>query len=219
MIGSTEHLKEMLDYVYEETETFLEVKSARDKLLFELLYLGINVREIRELKKTDINYNTKEVVVGNRTYVINDDVVENWRIYSKADSIEVTGGFECGYRLVPLFYSEYLFRNQVKNDASERMDIEPLRNIVKRFWKVYNNGTDETVNVTADNVRLSGLFYRALQDERIGTEVTREYLAKLFDKDCSNDNGDISKKRLYDMTQKLLADYNNWKYVFHVSKN
>jgi hypothetical protein len=218
MIGSPEHMKEMLDCVYEDTEIFLEVKSTRDRLLFGLLYLGIRVREIQELKKTDISYDTKEVVVCGKMYVVDDDIVENWRVYSNADKIEVTGKFDGGYREVPLFYSEYLFRNQVKDEAKERMKDETLRNVVKRFWKIYNEETDESVNVTADNVRLSGLFYKALQDEKCGEKITREYLAELFNKDCSNDKGGINRKRLYDMTQKLLADYNNWKYAFHISK-
>jgi site-specific recombinase XerD len=217
MIGSLEHMREMLDYVYEDTESFLEVKSARDRLLFGLLYLGIKVQEIHNLRKVDINYNTKEVVVDDRTYTVSDDLVENWRVYSNADKIEVTG--QGGYREVPLFYSEYLFRNQVRNDATDRMDIDTIRNIVKRFWKVYNEGTNEVVNVTADNVRQSGLFYKAFFDEETGVKITREYLVELFGKDCSDDNGDLSRKRLYDMTNKLLTDYNNWKYVFHISKH
>jgi len=219
MIKSPKQLNLVLSTIHDNGYYNYEIKEAKENLIFWLLYNGLEVEQLRVLKKKDIDivrktifaaiFNEKGNIVGKKEIQIDDKIIKWWQTFAKASQIERPGErLEKGCSLHDLTNSEYLFRPVMATGKEKCLTLISFRATINRLFDKYTKETGIPLRVSPYNIKLSGIFYNALADEKNKIQITKEYMAEKLGLKCKDSRELVMK------TRRFLYDYKNWKEAF-----
>jgi hypothetical protein len=186
-----------------------------------LLYSGLDLEEIRALKKGDLNFEVKIVSAKSGKKVkVDDKIAELWKYCSKMIYIEGKNSRASDampkydiseYSKYLLTESDYLIRPVSRNkNTNEIIPLATLRSVINNVFR--SDSDDETdasdIKISPSNIRNSGIFYRLYSLESSGVEITHEVVAENF-YIIYRDKSDLNIK-----TRKWRIDYEDWKHAF-----
>jgi len=183
----------------------------RDKLVFWLLYSGLELEEIQQLKKDEIDKENKTIIHAGRKYGTYDLVISLWTKVSEMTYIEKTGTkSNSGIINYDLVDSDYLFRPIAGRDIYREpfFKIGVFMAIIQKIFKAYLEEVEGGVKSSPSNIRISGIFYKLYLLESEGTEIASDLLVDYLNIEYQNDYD------LYSKTRKWRMDYEDWKIAF-----
>jgi hypothetical protein len=213
MIGSPEHLRNILDEGLDYIN--LTNRSIATELQFKLLYLGIELKEIQALRKTNIEPETGMITTyTNYTLQVDDDIAGLWKRCCSMKFFEKINGLAkdakkkdvSKFALSELFDNDYLFRTP-RLATSHSDDMLTINMLSKRISAVFEAAGKPTV--PAKNILLSGRFYRMRQAEQQGKRLTHEDILNLHRIDFEK-NDELPR-----LTRYIRKDYKNWLEAFN----
>ena len=218
MIKSPEHIREILDNALVSDEqgstTYTPNKAIRDSLLLWLLYNGLTLEQLSQLKKTDINYKNKTIITNDgKEHKIDDEIVLLWKKCSKIGFVEKKNNqadlhqdsASELYVICKLMDNKYLFRTILGNKPNSDKPIS-VYTLKKLVIQIFQNSGKPSVSI--NNINISGAFYKM-------------YLAE-----CENENADIrtiikthlfpdiKSNSLHNKVKLAEIDYMDWKIAF-----
>lgn len=208
MLKSPEQVENILNIVAEKDYDGEPNREIRDRLVYWLLYSGMNLEELNLLKKTDINFETKTVVSpvnSEKVYEINDTIAELWKEFASIFYIEDARG-----RTNELVDSDYLFRPLVRKNMenTRTFGVIQLGGITKNISKKYYEITGEYIMISPMNIQISGNFYRLYLLEESGIDITADVIIKYIGITLEDHTQKIK------MVYRYRKDYENWKEAF-----
>jgi len=213
MIKDPEHLQQILD----DGQDYInyENRSKITTLLFRLLYQGIDLNEIRSLKKDSFDYDSNVVRLSDeRLFMVDDSIATLWKECAELTFIEKKNGraevskssSTSEYIKYSLVDNKYLFRAIAgdKGDTNDPCSLNTFRKMISRVFIA-----NETKSIPARNINYSGVFYKLYMHEKSGNHVSPELIAEKFSVKYTNRN------ELLANTRKWRIDYEDWKIAFN----
>ena len=213
MVRSPEHLRgilgECLDYVN------CPNTSVKYELYCWLLYAGLTIDEIRVLRKEAIDKERQVIVTGVREYAyghIEEPLVRLWEqcasmthIEKKNNRYSAENAASREYIKMELVDNENMFRPMARGNRNiheEYMSMVSFMTLTKKIL-----GSRENM-ISANNIRISGLYYKLYRAEREGAELTNEVFAENFGIKYTDN------LTLRNNTRRYRIDYDDWKRSF-----
>ena len=202
MVKSPEHFNEIVEKGVEAEIGYKNNRINLTRLVMWLLYSGLEIAQLRTLKKTDIDYENK-TVLGTPVF---DKVVPLWDTCKVITSIEKHGTrAREGTIEYKLLENDNMFRPIAgnKSDPHALLNGSHFHAIVSNVAKEYKN-----IRLTALTIKNSGIFYRLLEQEKAGSEKLLVNIAKWYNIEYADDS-ELAVK-----TRKWRIDYEEWKIAF-----
>lgn len=213
------HLQSVMDEIfYAESENSLDVVF---RSYFWLLYSGLEDKEAKDLKVSDINFNNLTITYNGRTYDIYKEAIPALK---KACELEQFRSFRFptrGWEIRTRSPGCNVIRGVHKSEYTATNLDEAMRN---RFDIAKKNGV-EVYNIEPRCVYKSGIFYRVHEIEKPQEDVRKlfnDVILKTTEKHELKIKGfrNIEGKRAYVSMIRcaLVRDYNLWKEKFIYTK-
>lgn len=172
------------------------VYNYRDKATFELLWLGImgdEYREIRHLRKQDINFKERTIYISETNrYItdVSDNVLKILKETIKEDEYYTNNGSEGGTQVRLFVDSDYICRGVRKNIKGEAPLYLTKGSFLQNFYKLKKFFPDKPY-ITAKNIYKSGMihyFSKYLKDSnlKLSREVFNEFVQVYYSEACSD---------------------------------
>jgi hypothetical protein len=165
-----------------------------------LLYNGLSKEEALIVKRSDIDFENKQIVVDGKTFKLYDESVV--ALYSAYNMTQIVNGR--GY--VDLYNTECLLRTRTE------FTLKVISNCIYKINRYIEKGS--TRKVYPDDVYLSGEFYRLWLLEKKGRMINFD---KLIKERIEGKEYMQGKDFAYlDNQRTLQHDYNIWKTAFNL---
>ena len=237
MIKSPEHLDKILNshLDYEGCRN----RARQYALFCWLLYTGLTMEEIQMLKKDAIDSEGKTINAGGKVYGfghIECPLEYLWDYCAKMETIEKKSAPEIEVaaakkkklratepKVFQLVKSEYLLRPVMwKKRDMEAQGYVPYETLILTMKNIFSMRVIAGVNpeeniasrreieeITPNNIRLSGMYYKLYSKEKNGEELTKQLLTEILGLKYAKEMRD-------DTVKKYKADYANWKSAFNL---
>lgn len=206
MVGSPKHLESVLDQAFDKVSELTVDCLSRAFLWFA--FSGLSEEEAINLRVQDINFKTMTIDVGGQSFEIYRESLSAlqevcnstvFRYYNRNYAKELQGQYRKRHE------SDWVFRSI----RSAHMSLSSVKTSIFRKLQESN------VEIHYSSVRLSGLFYRTYEMERIGIEPNFDsYVMEQASKKDRGMKPPMLASRFYDNRKYLIIDYQNWKNIF-----
>lgn len=212
MFLSPAHLSKYLNAVLKpDSDESMDVLT---KTAVWLIYAGLFLQELPEIRRSDLDYTEMCVRYGGRTYPIYAEAVKTIKTCMDMDNIRVYSEFRGKPRCVRIGRSDgdLLFRGS--QNVGGALNPETLRNqITLMKSRAVRTGASD-MSPTADSIWYSGLFYKMYSAQIIGELYPdREDAARIQ----ARTNGGSEKNREHNISEtvcRIRADYDRWRRLF-----
>ena len=215
MIKDPDHLQEILNdgLDYENYENRSKITS----LLFKLLYQGLDLDQIRNLQKDDLDYATNMVKLADGSlYEVDAHIAPLWEECAAITFIEKRNGRadtaksskSVEFIKYDLADNNYLIRTIAgdKGDTNMPCSLNQLRKMISRVFMA-----NEAKTIPARNINYSGIFYKLYMHEKAGNEITPQLIAEKFFVKYE------TRTELLANTRKWRIDFEDWRIAFGYS--
>jgi len=153
-VDTPETIKEVIDAVRSSYEPNPN-RFLRDGLVFWMICSGVHLYNMSEIKVSDVNRETKKILVNGITYdIIDDDMMAFINEWVKCDFVE-------SERFGPVYLdeSDYLFRpNVIDRVFDEKSGSGVFVAALNRIANLYAEATGRQVTMDSLGVSIPGLF-------------------------------------------------------------
>ena len=176
------------------------------KLIMRLLYAGLTIEELQDLKKESRRANNI-VTTEAGDYCIDDAASVLWDMCKDLTFIERASRKNDGTAVkLNLEDSDFLFRPiaSKKTNSSTSCSRAFFMETVIRVFQSYSSYMGQNINVSPQNINLSGLFYKMFELEKTGIAISEETVSQISREKYNN---------------KLRTKYTDWRNIFgHTQK-
>ncbi len=202
MVASPKHLQTILDKVFSPVEE-VTVDCVYRCYLW-MLFAGMKEADALEVKVGEVNLSSMLIEHGGKTYELYREAAPAFHVACEAKEFRYK---HPKYEMIRArFPGEYLMRGI----RSEKIVLETINKTLKKKFK--SNGME----LTQGSIRLSGVFYRTYEMERISGVANfdgevEEHLANI--ERAQHDPG-VRRRLAYQIRKDLNDDYACWKDAF-----
>lgn len=206
LVASPKHLSVMLD------QSFCPIEENRLDILYRcfawLAFSGVRQQHVMNVKSQDIHLDTMTIEFDGLAYEIYREAIPALRCACESDTFVYTGTAPNGVKTDfnrKRCDNEYLFRSFKNGKPGLNTMIQQV------FPRIQANGFDITYN----RVYMSGLFYRAFENERAGFPPNfDDEIMYRVQKNAADKDKDALNKSVWVTRSKLKSEYQQWKRVF-----
>ncbi len=202
MVASPKHLQAVLD------EAFSPVDEQTVDCLYRcyiwMVYSGMLEDDALNVKTDEVKFYSMTIEHGGKSYEIYREAASAFHLACEAEEFKYK---HPKYETMRKRYAgEYLMRGV----RSEKIDVSTVRRLVAVAFQ------PKGISLSYKRIRLSGIFYRAYELERMGSAVNFD---KLAEEHAALAGGSYHRKKSkhqakYTFKSDLADDYANWKKIF-----
>ena len=206
MVASPLHLQKRLDEYLEPVEE--ESSDCILRCFIWLAFSGLKKEEAILVKTEDVDLVNFRIYFDNRSYPIYSEAIPVFRVVCNATHFKYTNPNYASHLKVQMrerCSSEYLLRG-IKTAAPTAASL----------CNYINKKNDKSNWFVYDGIRMSGVFYRAYEDERCGIkDVIDSIVMKEKVGLGAGKKHDKNYQKLFNnQKSRVRADYNDWKNAF-----
>lgn len=202
MVASPKHLQAMID------KAFLPVESNTVDCIYRcylwMAFSGIEESETFEVKVDEVDFVSMLIIHGGKSFELYREAIPAFRLGCEATEFEYQHPKYTQKR--DRFPGEHLMRGI----RSEKLKSNTVKSIVQKAFKAGG------VELTYNKIRLSGVFYRAYEAERVGKPVDfDDLIAEHIIKMGSTYHKSYTRSKVANLLKRdLFNDYACWKAAF-----
>ena len=202
MIASPKHLQAILDKVFLPVES--ETIDCVYRCYLWLLFAGLEEMDAADVKTSEVDFNSMLIEHDGKSFELYRESIPAFRTACEATQ------FQFIHPKYTQTRNRYLGDNLMRGIRAENMKPTSIRSAIQKSFK--SNGID----LTYSTIRLSGMFYRAYETERMGNEVNfDDYITEQIIKRNSTYHVNYTRNKAANMIKRdLLDDYACWKAAF-----
>lgn len=202
------YLNDICEPVYEKTTDNIY------RCYYWLAYAGIKEEDILKIRCEDVDFSNMIIRYKNTEVPLYREAVQAFR-----NCVELT---QFVYKH-PLYSADkILWRDRVPGDIVVRgvkaqPSLQAMRVALSRLSKNKRDKGATNLNLSYYRVWISGVFYRAYEEEQMGTEpdftalVSSQMEGKVYKMDSGKNTQEAKKRQL---VHDYLEDYQRWKLIF-----
>lgn len=202
MVASPKHLQSVLDKVFSPVES--GTVDCIYRCYLWMSFSGIEENETIEVKVREIDFGSMLIEHGGKSFEIYREAIPAFRMACEATEFEYQHPRYTQKR--NRFPGEYLMRGI----RSEKVKSTTVKSIIQKAFKA------NEVELTYNKIRLSGVFYRAYEAERMGDEVNfDDLIAEHIIKMGSTYHKNYTRGKVANLLKRdFFDDYACWKAAF-----
>ena len=160
MLISPAHLENALDEMFDKVED--KTNDSVIRAAIWLMYSGVRPREIKNIKKSDIDLNTMWIYHNDRKYPIYRQAAECFHF------CKTTNEFVYNHPKYNSVYKDRFSSNLLLSSTKGVMSDVTLNTAIgRRKNKIKNSGNELKIDINSEHTWLSGVFFRARETEQI----------------------------------------------------
>lgn len=202
MIASPRHLQAILDRSFSPVES--ETVDCIYRCYLWMSFSGIEESDTFEVKVDEVNFDSMVIEHGGKSFEIYREAIPAFRMACEATEFKYQHPRYTQIRSrVP---GEFLMRGI----RSEKIKSTTIRSVIQKAFKA------SEVELTYNKIRMSGMFYRAYEVERMGDAVSfDDYVIEQVIKRDSTYSRNYTRNKAANMIKRdLFDDYACWKAAF-----
>lgn len=202
MIASPKHLQTVLDKVFSPVEE--ETVDCIYRCYLWMAFAGLEEPETIEVKVDEVDFGAMLIEHGGKSFELYREAIPAFRMACEATEFKYQHPRYTQTR--SRFPGEYLMRGI----RSEQVKSTTVRSIIQKAFKAGE------VELTYSKIRMSGVFYRAYEAERMGEEVNFDGLiAEHIIKMGSTYHRNYTRGKVANLLKRdFFDDYACWKAAF-----
>ena len=202
MVASPKHLQSILDKAFHPLES--ETVDCVYRCYLWMAFAGMEEADALNVKVNEIDFSSMLIEHGGKSYEIYREAMQAFRMACDAtEFVYEHPNYKQRRSRCP---GDYLMRGI----RSDKIKATTIKSVVKKAFK--SNG----IELTYSNIRLSGMFYRAYETERMGDEVNFDgMIAEHIIKMDSTFHKNYTRSKVANLIKRdLFDDYACWKAAF-----
>lgn len=202
MVASPKHLQSMLDKAFSPVEN--KTVDCIYRCYLWMAFSGIEEPETLEVKVNEVHFDSMLIEHGGKSFELYREAIPAFRMACEATEFEYRHPNYTQKR--NRFPGEYLMRGI----RSEKLKSNTVKSIVQKAFKTGG------VELTYNKIRLSGVFYRAYEAERMGEPVNfDDLIAEHIIKMGSTYHKNYTRGKVASLLKRdFFDDYACWKAAF-----
>lgn len=207
MIGSPLHLEHILNTAFEPVAS--ETVDCLYRCYLWMAFAGLEEAETVEVTVDEIDFDTMTIEHGGKSYEIYREAVPVFKMACEATQFKYVNPNYAEDKRVS-YRNRYLGDSLLRGIRSSKLTLSTIRGIVGKKFKASG------VETTYTKVRLSGLFYKVYEMERLGFPVNFDgYALERISKAEHTYHVNYTHNKLKGMiVSDLQDDYECWKAAF-----
>lgn len=202
MVASPKHLQSMLDKAFHPVES--ETVDCVYRCYLWMAFAGLEDAEALEVKVSEVDFDSMLIEHGGKSYELYRESIPAFRMACEATELVYEHPNYKQKRQRHL--GEYLMRGI----RSEKIKPATVKSVVQKAFKASG------IELTYNKVRMSGMFYRAYETERMGNEVNfDDIITEHIIKMGSTYHSNYTRGKVANLIKRdLFDDYACWKAAF-----
>lgn len=205
MVASPKHLQAVLD------EAFPPVESKTVDCIYRcylwMSFAGFDEHEPLEVRVDEVDFTSMLIEHAGKSYEIYREAIPAFRVACEATEFKYENpNYKKGPQMRSRFPGEYLMRGI----RSGQVKIATAKSFIQKAFK------NSDIELTYNKIRMSGMFYRAYEAERMGEPVNFDsFIAEQVINRKSEYHNNYTRGKVAGYIKRdLLDDYACWKAVF-----
>lgn len=202
MVASPKHLQAVLDKVFSPVEG--ETVDCIYRCYLWMAFSGLEEPETVEVKVDEIDFGSMLIEHGGKSFELYREAAPAFRMACEATEFKYQHPrYE---QIRKRFPGEYLMRGI----RSEKIKSTTVRSVIQKAFKA------NEIELTYNKIRMSGVFYRAYEAERMGAEVNfDDLITEHIIKMGSTYNRNYTRGKVANLLKRdFFDDYACWKAAF-----
>jgi len=202
MVSSPRHLQATLDKVFQPVES--NTVDCIYRCYLWMAFAGITEEDALDIKVSEVDFSSMLIEHGGKSYELYREAIPAFRM--ACDATEFVYEHPRYKQTRNRCAGEYLMRGI----RSEQVKLNTVKSIIQKAFKAHD------VELTYGKLRLSGVFYRVYEAERMGDPVNFDTLiADHISKMGSTYHTNYTRSKVAGILRRdLFDDYACWKAVF-----
>lgn len=207
MVGSPAHLESILNKVFEPVDR--ETVDCLYRCYLWMAFSGLEEAETVNVRVDEVDFDTMTIEHDGKSYEIYREALPAFKMACNATQFRyINANYATDKReqYRNRYVGEYLFRGI----RSAQVGLSALRSFVAKKFKASG------VEITYSKIRLSGMFYKVYEMERIGEPANFDvYIVERINKTEHEYHANHTRGKLMGSIRRNLEnDYSSWKNVF-----
>lgn len=202
MVASPKHLQAILDKSFHPLES--ETVDCVYRCYLWMAFAGMEESDALEVKVSEVDFGSMLIEHGGKSYEIYREAIPAFRMACEAT--EFMYEHPNYKRMRSRYPGEYLMRGI----RSDKIKSTTIKSVVQKAFKAHG------IELTYGNIRLSGMFYRAYEVERMGDDVNfDDIIAEHIVKMDRTYHKNYTRSKVANLIKRdLFDDYACWKAAF-----